>query len=113
MNVFYFPLVKPLSHVGTDWIVLLALQIAVWIVNYITTITSNSTATPASPTPTSTQEPKSTTTTPNQVCNDVDFNILNDASRNIEFVEATYSDHSDTAVTSPDWKGPGNIILIF
>ena len=29
MNVFYFPLVKPLSHVGTDWIVLLALQIAV------------------------------------------------------------------------------------
>ena len=29
MNVFYFPLVKPLSHVGTDGIVLLALQIAV------------------------------------------------------------------------------------
>ena len=29
MNVFYFPLVKPLSHVGTDGIVLLAQQIAV------------------------------------------------------------------------------------
>ena len=44
-------------------------------------------------------------------CNDIDFNILNDASRNVDNIDGGYCDSLDSPYMSPDWKGPGNIII--
>ena len=46
-------------------------------------------------------------------CNDIDFNILNDPSRNIDNTDGGFCDSLDSPYTSPDWKGPGNIIISF
>ena len=46
-------------------------------------------------------------------CNDIHFNILNDASRNVDNIDGGYCDSLDSPYTSPDWKGPGNIIISF
>ena len=45
-------------------------------------------------------------------CNDINFNILNDASRNVDNIDGGYCDSLDSPYTSPDWKGPGNIIIL-
>ena len=44
-------------------------------------------------------------------CNDINFNILNDASRNVDNIDGGYCDSLDSPYMSPDWKGPGNIII--
>ena len=45
-------------------------------------------------------------------CNDNNFNILNDASRNVNNIDGGYCDSLDSPYTSPDWKGPGNMIIL-
>ena len=45
-------------------------------------------------------------------CNDINFNTLNDASRNVDNIDGGYCDSLDSPYTSPDWKGPGNIIIL-
>ena len=46
-------------------------------------------------------------------CNDIHFNILNDASRNVDNIDGGYCDSLDSPYMSPDWKGPGNMIISF
>ena len=91
----------------------------------VTTIPHYPTTTPTtapSPTPTptpptettpapTTASPESTTTTQNQeLCNDIDFMILNDASRNVGSLDQTLNCDSTNLHTSPDWRGTGNSI---
>ena len=67
--------------------------------------------TPAPTTQSTTPEPESTTTTQNQeLCNDIDFMILNDASRNVGSLDQTLNCDSMNLHTSPDWRGTGNSI---
>ena len=69
------------------------------------------TASPTTTTQASTPEPESTTTTQNQeLCNDIDFMILNDASRNVGSLDQTLNCDSTNLHTSPDWRGTGNAI---